>query len=171
LLTLARLDSGKSATIDSACDLEAVVQTVLADIAHVAYDKGVELELTAAGSAQVRGNEALLKVLARNLIDNAVRYSGSDSKVVVNFDNTQDHIVMSVSDQGPGIASELKERVFARFFRVTGSKETGSGLGLSIVSRIVELHGATVHLHDAHPGPGLEVTVSFPTHRTRTLKV
>ena len=74
------------------------------------------------------------------------------------------HIILKVIDDGPGIPEELRQRVFERFYRVLGSPSTGSGLGLGIVQRIVELHGAKIHLLTPEGGAGLEVKILFPIH-------
>ena len=76
---------------------------------------------------------------------------------------------LSVCDSGPGISKDARERVFERFYRGENNQHIiGSGLGLSIVKRIVELHNATIHFSEPESGQGLKVTVSFNTDYSHT---
>lgn len=104
----------------------------------------------------------MIRVLARNLIDNAIRYCLPQGRVVVACSTRDGRVELSVSDDGPGIAPDQRERVFERFYRVIGSNESGSGLGLSIVQRIAELHSASVRIRDGASGRGTTFIVTFP---------
>jgi signal transduction histidine kinase len=130
-------------------------------------DIGIALETTA---AVVQGEASLLAALLRNLIDNAVRYSphGSHVKVAVHT-NEQGRVEISVTDDGPGIAAEERERIFERFYRVLGNDATGSGLGLSIVHRVATLHGASVRIREGASGRGTCFVVTFPARKTHDL--
>jgi signal transduction histidine kinase len=110
---------------------------------------------------EVRGNPALLRVLLRNLLDNSIRHTASGTVVQVEISREQGEASMAVSDNGPGIAAAERERVLERFYRPVGTQAGGSGLGLSIVKRIAELHHATLQLQPAVTGTGLQVTVTF----------
>lgn len=159
LLTLARLDPKAGAGPDMApCDLAALARATLADLAPAAVAKDVELELDGADAIPARGNAAMLGILLRNLVDNAIRYTPARGQVRVKVDSGG----LEVSDSGPGIPAEERARVFDRFYRVLGHDVPGSGLGLSIVSRIAELHGAKVTLAVGDEGKGLRVTVELP---------
>ena len=105
---------------------------------------------------------ALVGILMRNLIDNAVRYSPSGGVVRVAVAETAGGAEFSVVDQGPGIAPEQRALVWERFYRVLGSGEAGSGLGLSIVKRIADLHGAKATLGEGDGGKGARVSIVFP---------
>ena len=163
LLMLARLDSAASANGFESCELHALATEAVARAAPAAVDKDVELELQEGAGVMVRGQPTLLAVLMRNLIDNAVRYSprGGRVRVAVTLDANGDGAALEVTDSGPGIAADERSRVLDRFYRITGSGESGSGLGLSIVTRIAELHGATLELADNADGPGLMARVKF----------
>jgi two-component system OmpR family sensor kinase len=111
----------------------------------------------------VRADAEALRILVRNLLDNAIRYSPEDSTVRVRaLRNPGGSAVLEVADQGPGIAPNDRPRAFARFYRAPDASEGGSGLGLAIVKAIAERHGAQVALADADPH-GLRVVVTFPS--------
>jgi len=166
LLTLARLEPDEAVQRE-AVDLQALVANVVADLAPAAIARDVDLQLAPGAAVQVTGLPALLAILARNLIDNAIRYTARHSAVQVAVTPTGDGAEFSVLDQGPGIAAEEIGRVWDRFYRVLGSGETGSGLGLSIVKRIAELHDAQVSLAARAGGSGLHVRVQIPCRPVR----
>lgn len=160
LLTLARLDTlgGEAA---EQCPLRAIAASVIAAIAPTALGKGVQLELADGEEVIVRGNSELLRILMRNLIDNAVRHTPAGTSVRINTGHEQGACYLSVSDNGPGIPEQEHDKVFERFYRPLGTQASGSGLGLSIVKRIAEIHAATLHIAPQSDGRGLRVTVVF----------
>jgi two-component system, OmpR family, sensor kinase len=102
-----------------------------------------------------------LRVLVRNLVDNALRYTPVGGRVEVRCSSISDTALVEVIDTGPGIAAPDRDRAFDRFYRRVKPFEEGSGLGLAIVKAIADRHGASVRLADA-VGGGLRVIVSFP---------
>jgi two-component system, OmpR family, sensor histidine kinase QseC len=114
----------------------------------------------------VLGNPELLRILIRNLVDNAVRHTPPGTAVQVNIFQEAGIACLSVSDDGPGIQEQEMARVSERFYRPVGTQESGSGLGLSIVKRIAEMHDASVRFTQAGNGRGLRVTVAFGGHKT-----
>jgi len=161
LLTLARLEP-ETLKQHERCDLRALAVTAVAELAPAAIDKDIDLQLAEGDALRVPGEPALLAILLRNLIDNAIRYSPRHSVVRVRVANTGNGAEFTVIDQGPGIPTESRALVWERFYRVLGSGEAGSGLGLSIAKRIADLHGATVTLSEGDAGQGLRVSVTFP---------
>jgi len=161
LLTLARLEP-ETLKHHERCDLHALAVTAVGELAPAAVDKDIDLQLTEGDAVRVPGEPALLAILLRNLIDNAIRYSPRHSEVRVMVANTGDGAELTVIDQGPGIPAESRALVWERFYRVLGTGEAGSGLGLSIAKRIADLHGATVVLSEGDAGQGLRVSVAFP---------
>jgi two-component system, OmpR family, sensor histidine kinase QseC len=111
--------------------------------------------------APVRGDPGLLAVMMRNLLDNALRYSPRGGRVKVKTGRTAHGVEFTVDDEGPGIAPENREKVFERFFRVPGSVASGSGLGLSIVQRIVEIHRGHITVEEGEGGRGTRMRVTF----------
>lgn len=164
LLMLARLDSGAlSANGLNPVDLASVVQTECEAQRAAASEKNVTLE-TRIEPAQVHGVANLLGILVRNLVDNAIRYSPAGGRVLVTCGTVSGQAVLSVADDGPGIAPEERERIFERFYRILGNEATGSGLGLSIVRQIVELHSATLEVHEGPGGSGTLFACRFPAY-------
>lgn len=164
LLTLSKL-APEADTINDSINVNLVKLTaeVVAQLAPVALDKRVEIVLDAEKETiSVMGNVTALSILVRNLVDNAIRYTPSGGFVRVEIMTTAHHVLLKVIDNGQGIPSELRDRVFERFFRVLGNKSPGSGLGLAIVQQIARLHNAEVELLDPEGHQGLEVRVSFP---------
>jgi two-component system sensor histidine kinase QseC len=120
-----------------------------------------QLELAEGDEVTVHGNPALLRILLRNLIDNAVKHTPAGTSVRVDVANDAGQVYLSVSDNGPGIPQAELERVSERFYRPLGTQASGSGLGLSIVKRIAEIHDASLRLAPRKEGSGLNVTVTF----------
>jgi len=117
----------------------------------------VEFELE---PAEIMGNALLVGELATNLVHNAARYGAQT--VTVATRPAADRSILEVTDDGPGIAREARERVFERFSRLQSQSTEGSGLGLAIVSEIAQRHRATVHLEEGPGARGTRVTISFP---------
>jgi len=106
----------------------------------------------------VLGDPAALSALARNLADNAVRYSPPGARIELRVGNDAGVPILQVDDSGPGIPRDEREHVFDRFYRRASSTEPGTGLGLAIVRGVAERHGAKVELEESPLG-GLRVTV------------
>ncbi len=161
LLTLARLEPAELQARREPCDLAGIVREVVAALAPHALAKDVEIELDAPAPVEVSGTPELLRVLVRNLVDNAVRYSPARSIVSVALESGPGRRTLAVLDRGPGVPPEERASLGRRFHRVLGTGESGSGLGLSIVKRIAELHDASVEFGEGEHGRGLRVSVAF----------
>ena len=176
LLALARAESSGASMTTQNCDLSVLTMEVVKDSLPRAMDLKIDLgfEGPDTGTAIVRGNATLLKELVRNLIDNALSYTPSNTQLtgVVTArvrGNEETGWQLEVEDSGPGIPATERDRVFEPFYRVLGNEVDGSGLGLAIVLEIAEKHQAIVTLCDTQPGqvpPGARFTVSFspPNH-------
>jgi two-component system OmpR family sensor kinase/two-component system sensor histidine kinase QseC len=160
LLALARSDPQEAVGQVEAMDLSAVAAQGVADCHALALTRQVELSLESS-PVWIAGEEESIRILIRNLIDNAVRYTPSGGRVQVRCAETSGGALLEVRDTGPGIPAADRERVFDRFYRPAQGRESGSGLGLAIVKAIAERHRALVDLADA-PGGGLQVSVRFP---------
>ncbi len=160
LLTLARVDT-LDRSLSEPCQLRDIAAETIATLAPAALEKGVQFELLAGDKMTVRGNPGLLRVLLRNLLDNAVKHTPPGTLVQVGLTHEQGTTCLSVSDNGPGISEQERDKVVERFYRPLGTQASGSGLGLSIVKRITEVHGASLHMSPANEEKGLRVTVAF----------
>lgn len=161
LLTLERIESSTDVVPDT-CDLAEAARRVMADLAPAALARGVQLELVADSARCVRASASCVEILLQNLLDNAIRYSPADTTVSVRAGTDGPSVRISVIDQGRGIPPSERANVWRRFHRLVGSVESGSGLGLSIVARIVELHSGTVRLGEGPGGRGTCVEVVLP---------
>lgn len=163
LLTLARVDPETAVTSFKPVDLHGLAASVMTDLESLAQAKQIELTLAEGSPCIVLGDEDQLRLLLRNLLDNAIRYTPEHGCVELAALHNADAIALEVRDTGPGISITEREQVLQRFYRISGSREDGSGLGLSIVQRIAELHGAKLVLGDNDSGHGLSVKVIWPT--------
>lgn len=163
LLTLSRLSQEGELNDIKSIDLHKLATEIIAYLVPVALEKHVEIELGPPPiNTLILGNDITLGILIRNIVDNAIRYTPDNGEVKINILNEDDNICFCVTDSGPGIPRELRERVFERFYRILGTTAQGSGLGLAIVSQIAELHHAKIHLGTPPNGIGLEFKVIFP---------
>jgi len=163
LLTLARVDTLERSVAEP-CQLRDIAAETIAALAPVALEKGVRLELLAGDASnvsEVHGNPGLLRVLLRNLLDNAVKHTPPGTSVQVSIVRKHGTTSLSVSDNGPGIPEQERDKVLERFYRPLGMQASGSGLGLSIVKRIAEVHDASLQMAPTSENHGLRVTVAF----------
>jgi two-component system OmpR family sensor kinase/two-component system sensor histidine kinase QseC len=160
LLALARSDPAGTPANAEAVDLADVAAAGIADSRDLAMTRNIDMALDAQPHLMVNGDGTALRTLARNLIDNAVRYTPAGGSVQVRCRPTPKGPVLEVADTGPGIAAADRERVFARFYRDPAATAGGTGLGLAIVKAIAARHAARVILGDAEGG-GLLATVAF----------
>jgi len=165
LLTLARLEHNAWREAARPFDLHGVAAQALAERAERARAAGVELALEGLEAAEVVGQSGLADIALGNLLDNALGHSPSGTTVSVFLEREGHHVAARVRDQGPGIPPARREEALGRFTRLDDESREGSGLGLSIVARIADLHGSPLALGDAPGGRGLEATLRFPVAR------
>ena len=148
-------------------DLQAVCREGIADVLPQAHAREVDVGLeTPDTAAVVRGQPDALRILLRNLLENAVKFAPPGGRVDVSIEATPHASTLRVEDSGPGIPREERRRVFDRFYRGGGATDhPGSGLGLAIVQAIAKRHGATVTLQDSERLGGLRVELAFPHAR------
>jgi signal transduction histidine kinase len=157
----ARIDASpvfsKLETIDAA----ELLRQRLAALVPAARRKGITLSLDAPESVPVAANVLAFDSIVENLVDNAIRYTPDGGAVSVTLRHSGNNVQLNIKDSGPGIAPELYNAVFERFFRIPGSESQGSGLGLAIVRRLAEALGSSVHLGPGLYGRGLSVALSL----------
>jgi signal transduction histidine kinase len=170
LLRIAQIEAGarKARFID--LDVNGVVETIAEIYADVADDDGKSLsaKIFQGTECQIHGDWELLTQMFSNLVENALRHCPRGTAIELSVTRQGDRIAAEVGDNGPGIPAEEREKVFQRLYRLDNSRSTpGSGLGLSLVRAIADLHGASIALEDRHPGLG--VIVSFPAAKPSAL--
>jgi len=161
LLALSRADREVQADEFSKVDLLSICQQLQQQFEFQAEIKEQKLSFQLPDEPiEISAIEVLLSSMIANLIDNALRYSPPGSSVQVICEHNAELTKVIVEDSGQGIGDELKARVMDRFYRIPGSRATGSGLGLSIVKRIAEIHHVDLQLLDS-PDGGLKVQLIF----------
>lgn len=169
LLLLARVDAaGPGDFVD--VDFAELVRQVVGQRVPQAIHKEIDIELVADEGVAVRGNSAWLSILVRNLVDNAIRYTPKNGRIRVAIAPINAAVSLVVEDDGPGVAEEELSRLGQRFWRSQESVQNslaagGSGLGLSIVGRIAELHGGWVDFASnktSATGRGMRIQVRLP---------
>ena len=162
LLALARLDPlARTQLASQAVALPPLFAALRAEYAPEAARRGIVLALHSAID-QVEGDPQMLEIVLRNLVGNALRYCPAGSQVEVEALRHAGRDRIAVRDDGPGVDAASRARLTERFFRVLGQEEGGSGLGLSIVQRIADLHGVKLAFGPGLGGRGLGVTLDWP---------
>lgn len=162
LLRLARLDPLSSLPDGRAVDLTDLAREVVTDMLDAALIGGRHLDIDAGERPiPIRGDRDLLAVALRNLIDNALRHIPAGGHVTVRVGDADGHVEASVQDDGPGVPADELPRLGERFHRGRDTRAEGSGLGLTIVRRIAELHGAAVTFGNAAEG-GFIARIAWP---------
>jgi signal transduction histidine kinase len=159
ILSIAQIESGARREWNDV-DLTAVCRDAAELYEPLAEDKGVHFNTQIDAAVTVKGNRQLLAQAIGNLLDNAVKYTDRGGAIVLELKRGQ-AAVASVSDNGPGIPADLRDKALQRFVRLDPSRSRpGNGLGLALVKAVAEQHGAALNLEDNHPG--LRVSVCFP---------
>lgn len=163
LLALARQQPSAQVYEHVDTSLSTCIEQAISDVNPLAADRHIRLTYGDFPSIDVNGEADSLRIMVRNLLDNAVRYTPEGGEVRIDLRSNDAFAVVTVQDSGPGIPRQDRSRVFDRFYRVAGTSpnQSGSGLGLAIAKAIAARHGATLELLDAEIG-GLAVTVSLP---------
>ncbi len=161
LLTQARIDNQQGLEL-SELNLNQLLQGTLATLAPIALKKDQQLSLEGTEQLTVMGQATLLELMFSNLIDNALRYTQAQGEIVVEACQEGHRVRVDIRDNGPGIPTAALSRLCERFFRVNPQQGDGVGLGMAIVSRIAQLHGADLDIHN-RPEGGLEVSVLLPS--------
>lgn len=164
LLALARNEpGGQSSDNFSAINLNQLAQECTVNWVQMALEKDIDLGYEDSSAiVEVRGDANSLVEMLNNLIDNAIRYTPAGGHITVGVGTAKHGAELSVEDNGPGIEPQHRERVFERFYRILGTGQSGSGLGLSIVAEIAKRHNAELMLEAGQDGKGTRISVRFP---------
>jgi two-component system sensor histidine kinase QseC len=165
LLALSRLDDTRAIAFDTPVRWTSLVEEAMSDVLSLAELRRIELSCEWPGgepgqaaednSLALKGDANLLRVLLRNLLDNAVRYAPVGSSVLLGFHADR----ITLENDGPALGEDVRARLGERFYRPDGQDETGSGLGVSIARRIAELHGLVLVYSSRAGGDGVRVTL------------
>jgi two-component system, OmpR family, sensor kinase len=164
LLALARQEASPGYAELPLMALDGALKEVVSDLLPQALDRGIDLGFELVEPVTIRSQPVMIATMVRNLLDNALRCTPSGGRVDIGVYRAGDAAVLQVEDTGPGIAPGDLERMFEPFFRGSQPQGDGSGLGLSIVKRVVERLGGTIALENIAPSgsTGLRVTVHLP---------
>ena len=175
LLLIARLEAGAIEKTKSRVRLDRVISDAAELYEPVADEAGLRLSVAEMADVTLTANRQLIGQAIINLIDNAIKYgrkngsacggTGRDTptagKVTIGLQRRQDHVEITVADNGPGISADDRDRAMERFVRLDKSRSLpGTGLGLSLVAAVARLHGGELRLEDNEPG--LRAVLSLP---------
>ncbi|MDP3903200.1 MAG: ATP-binding protein [Methylococcaceae bacterium] len=171
LLTFSRIDSNTEFLAKDVTLLSSEVVQVITELDPEAHKKRILIEFEEDNVAPIIANTLLINILIRNIIDNAIKYTPAYGTIKVSVTGNNEQVGFCVEDSGPGIPPEQYEQSLKRFHRCveTANKAQGTGLGFSIVERIVGIHGAELTLGESEFG-GLKVTVIFPLPKRAVVK-
>lgn len=162
LLLLARLDPEHSDNLPKThFALQLVIDEATQALSLFAHEKVIQLQQTSIlKDTMVLANQQLIFTCVRNILDNAIRYTPENGTVYIALNQRSDGLELCIENDGNGICTEILERLGERFYRALGTKTQGSGLGLSICKKIIELHHGRMAFEQSEYG-GLKVTISF----------
>jgi two-component system OmpR family sensor kinase len=152
LLNLARTQSGES--IESGIDVSAMARELVAEILPLAEARHIDLGIEEVAPLSLPADPEALRLILRNALDNAIKYTQDRGKVTLRMLTENNHAVIEVVDNGPGIPVLERDRVFEPFYRINGTDVDGSGLGLAIASEAAARMGGAVTLHEVRDGAG-----------------
>ena len=161
LLALARLEPKLLVKDFTEVDFTQLIIEECALLSPLAINKDIEMSLNKTLSMFIDGNEASLRLLIRNLLMNAISYTPFGGTIAISLSVRNNRTILVVEDSGPGIPEEDRERVMERFCRAENHKETGCGIGLSIVDRVVQMHQGNLQLAHADSGQGLKIIIEL----------
>jgi heavy metal sensor kinase len=162
LLRLSRADAGTVRLSREILDLGDLARDVVASIGILAEERQQRLEVTAGANVHVSADRLVLRDAITNVIDNAIKYSPSGSRIAMRIEADAVDATLSVTDEGPGIPAEHRARIFDRFYRIDEGRSRGSGgagLGLAIAKWAVEANGGRMSLASSGVGSVFRITL------------
>jgi two-component system phosphate regulon sensor histidine kinase PhoR len=161
VLFLSELETGREVVALGSTRVRPVLEEVVERLADRAERAAVEIRIDADSELELPLRRRMLRVVAENLVENAIRYAGDGAHVEVTARRRRGRIVLRVVDDGPGVADEDLPRIFERFYRADRARASrGTGLGLAIVKHVVTSAGGSVDARRARPR-GLDVRCTF----------
>ena len=173
ILQIAQIESDEVVFVTAAIDLAAAVEERLQNLAPIAAQKGVNLQVESARGVQIHVDPDGLRQIVDNLVKNAINYTPANGIVTVRVRDEKEWAVIEVEDTGIGISREDQERIFERFYRADSARSRdagGTGLGLSIVKHVTHAFDGRIEL-SSELGKGSRFTVSLPRRDTSAVSV
>lgn len=167
LLEMARSEPEQASEEIKTVALKPLVQKLIDELMPLADKKSITLQMKDFENVSIEGRSHALSIMAGNLINNAVQYTPERGRIEISAKSDKGRIIVKVSDDGPGIPENERDRVFDRFYRILDpahSGITGSGLGLSIVESIADAHRATIAISEGLGGKGVSFEIHFPSN-------
>ncbi len=168
VLTLSRLEHSHNAFTADEIELNYFVEQMVIDCQYFANSKNVTIFFESEASSSILADDKMLASAISNVVNNAVKYSPNDNLVTVTLkeqlSEQKKQVVLTVSDQGPGVPDEMITELFSPFFRVADGRERssgGTGLGLAIAQQAIHLHQGEIYAQNRQPN-GLKVTIILP---------
>jgi signal transduction histidine kinase len=165
LLRLSHADAGRVRLTRESVDLGALARDAVASLALLAEERNQQVRIHAEDTVLVEADRLLLREALTNVLDNAVKYSPPSSAIDVDVSESDGHAILTIADEGSGIAVEYRDRIFDRFFRVDEGRSRdagGTGLGLSIAKWAVEVNGGQISV-EGRDERGSVFRIELPT--------
>jgi signal transduction histidine kinase len=167
LLTLSRAETGQANLQVEPIALRELAEDVIGHLGVLAEEQKQVIEVAASGAPAALGDRMVLRQALINLVDNAIKFSGSGGRIRIRLAEEPGQATIDVSDTGPGIPSDARDRIFDRFYRAT-TNATGTGLGLSLARGAVEANGGRLTLESTGPtGSTFRITLPRATTARR----
>jgi heavy metal sensor kinase len=168
LLTLSRAEMGQGTFARDVVNLAELAEDVAGHLGVLAEEKGQSLSVDATGAPTAVADRVVLRQALINLVDNAIKFTPAGGKVSIRVSGSDGSAMVDVSDTGPGIPNDARERVFDRFYRGDGDAAAGTGLGLSIAKSAVEANGGALTVERSGPhGTTFRITLARPSSLER----
>ncbi len=169
-LDISRIESGRIQPKKSAVDIREIVQLVVGNNSYLATRRGIEVEVHTSKIDAIFADSSMMEQVFLNLFSNAIKYSPDNTRIDFVIRQNEEDVIVEVHDQGYGIPPKALPRIFDKFYRITDNEKvrevTGSGLGLSLVKQIVEMHGGRIEV-ESEVGQGSVFSVYLPRMTTR----
>ncbi len=161
VLAMSKLEEGRWVLEKKRADFAASIEAILATLAPRARESGIELKFSADRACPpIEFDARALELVTQNLVDNALKYAPGTSEVAIEVRQSEHGLELVVSDHGPGISPDRRERVFERFERAGETDTPGTGLGLALVRELARAHGGDARIVDS--ANGTTIAVRFP---------
>lgn len=169
LLSITKVEAPELTLAKEDCPLEEIIGSAISALEEQPHDGRIIVQLEDP-SLEVSVDESLMQQALINLLDNAIKHTQRDSTIKVTAQSSRDDVVISISDNGPGIPDKDKARVFDKFQRGENSQVEGTGLGLAICKGIVSAHGGRIWIEDG-PSGGTVFKIALPREKNSTTQV